>query len=174
MCNKKQRGIGVIETVLCLAVLGILIMLGLQFLVLWLQNQQLRRASDAMVDGLLIAHGEAIHRNLPVQISFGPGTGWTVREVASGAVIQMQDGLANAALTTLNGVPATTVTFNSLGGVAANADGSPSVTKIDVTHPAGGACQPSGAMRCLRLTISADGRPRVCDPLATSRDPRKC
>jgi type IV fimbrial biogenesis protein FimT len=162
MCNKKQRGIGVIETVVCLAVLGVLIMLGLQSLVVWLQNQQLRRSS------------EAIHRNLPVQISFGPGTGWTVREVTSGALIQMQEGLPHAALTALNGVPATTVTFDSLGGVAANADGSPSVTKIDVTHPAAGACQPSGALRCLRLTISADGRPRVCDPLATSRDPRKC
>jgi type IV fimbrial biogenesis protein FimT len=174
MRNKKQRGIGVIETVVCLAVLGILIMLGLQSLVVWLQNQQLRRSSEDMVDGVLIAHGEAIHRNLPVQISFGPGTGWTVREVTSGAVIQMEEGLPNAALTTLNGVPATTLTFNSLGGIAANADGSPSVTKIDVTSPAGGACQPGGAMRCLRLTISADGRPRVCDPLATSRDPRRC
>lgn len=130
MRNKKQRGFGVIETVVCLAVLGILILLGLQPLVVWLQNQQLRRSSDDMVDG--------------VQISFGPGTGWTVRKVTSGALIQMQEGL-----------PATTVTFDSLGGVAANADGSPSVTKIDVTHPAAGACQPSGALRCLR-------------------DPRKC
>lgn len=174
MCNNKQRGIGVIEIVVCLAVLGILILRGLQPLVVWLQNQQLRRSSDDMVDGVLIAHGEAIHRNLPVEISFGPGTGWTVREVTSGAVIQTQEGLPDAALRALNGVPATTVTFDSLGGVAANADGSPPVTKIDVTHPAAGACQPSGALRCLRLTISAEGRPRVCDPLATSRDPRRC
>jgi type IV fimbrial biogenesis protein FimT len=183
-----QHGATLVEIMISLAVLGILLLIGLPSFGAWLQNQQLRAASEAALSGLQTARGEAIRRNLSVRIAFGPGTGWTVKEVTSGTVIQTrvhQEGSPNATLTAVNGPPATAaavppdlaasaVTFSSLGGITANADGSPSVTKIDVANPAGGACQPTGAMRCLRLTVSAGGSVKMCDPLVASPDPRTC
>lgn len=183
-----QHGVTLLEVMISLAVLGILLLIGVPQFGAWLQNQQLRAASEAALSGLQTARGEAIRRNLSVQVAFGPGTGWTVKEVTSGTVIQTrvhQEGSPNAALLAVNGPPTTaaavppdlaasTVTFNSLGGIAANADGSASVTKIDIANPARGACQPTGAMRCLRVTVSAGGSVKMCDPLVASPDPRSC
>lgn len=45
---------------------------------------------------------------------------------------------------------------------------------VNVTH-SNDACLPTGAMRCLRLTVSLGGESRLCDPSVTSpSDPRSC
>jgi type IV fimbrial biogenesis protein FimT len=63
---------------------------------------------------------------------------------------------------------ASVVTFNSLGMVASNADGSAPLTQIDTSLPA------MAASRTLRITI-AGGQIRMCDPALTgSGDPRGC
>jgi type IV fimbrial biogenesis protein FimT len=85
------------------------------------------------------------------------------------------EGSPNAQLQATPG-GATTVTFTPLGGIGTNADGSASVTRLDVTNPSGGACSPAGAMRCLRIVISGGGTVRMCDPhpSVVAPDPRAC
>ncbi len=65
---------------------------------------------------------------------------------------------------------ATNVTFNSLGMVTPNIDGSPSITRIDVTNPA----VTASLARSLAVLITG-GQIRMCDPsLALASDPRGC
>jgi len=65
---------------------------------------------------------------------------------------------------------ASTVTFAALGNVVANADGTPSIVKIDVTNPN---VSPT-AMRALRLVVNSGGSIRMCDPALAASDTRGC
>jgi type IV fimbrial biogenesis protein FimT len=171
-----ERGFTLIEVMISITVLGIILMIGLPSFASWLQNQQLRAASEALLNGLQTARAEAIRRNLLVQIVVGPGTGWSVTEAVSTAPIQTrvkEEGSPNAFLTVLPN-NATTVTFTSLGSVAANLDTSPTAGQFDISNPAGGSCQPAGPMRCLRVVVSGGGSLRMCDPNVSLPDPRAC
>lgn len=178
--HANAMGFTIIEVLFTVAVLGILVMMAMPTFGEWLQSQQLRAAAEASINGLQVARSEAIRRNLPVQIVFSPPTtGWAVTEQPPVATfVQGRDaneGSPNAQVQPTPG-GATTVTFTPLGGIGSNADGSASITKLDVTNPYGGACAPAGAMRCLRIVISGGGTIRMCDPhpSVVAPDPRAC
>src|SRR2546425_7571454 len=76
--RRSQRGFTLIEIMISLTVLGILLMVALPSFGTWLQNQQLRAASEATLNGLQVARAAAIQRNVLVQFVSGPGTAWTV------------------------------------------------------------------------------------------------
>lgn len=176
--SDHQAGFTIVEIMISLTVLGILIMMALPSFSEALQNQQLRAASEALLNGMQVARSEAIRRNLTVQVAVGPGTGWTVTEAVSGAAIQARskdEGSPNAAVA-ITPAGATRVTFTPLGGVRANLDGSATITQLDISNPAGGACQTaSGPMRCLRVVVSGGGNLKMCDPAVTAvTDPRRC
>lgn len=165
-----------VEIMISLVVLGILLMVALPQFSAWLQNLQLRAATEASLNGLQIARAEAIRRNTLVQLVVGPGTGWTVSDAASGALIQSKvhaEGTANAAVAITPGA-STTVTFTPLGGVGANSDGSAAITQLDFTNPTGGSCQPTGPMRCLRVVVTGGGSVKMCDPVVALPDARAC
>jgi len=63
----SQRGFSLIEVMISLVVLGVLIGLGAPGFVEWLQNQQIRAAAEATLNGLQVARGEAVRRNTPVR-----------------------------------------------------------------------------------------------------------
>jgi type IV fimbrial biogenesis protein FimT len=173
--RRSQRGFTLIEVMISLTVLGILLMIALPSFSEWLQNQQLRAASEATLNGLQAARGAAIRRNVLVQFrqSAPPTTAWSVTEVGTGTVVQSrahEEGSPNAVITATP-AGATTVTFTSLGSVVVDPA---RVTQFDVSNPAGGSCQPGGPMRCLRVTISGGGSLRMCDPIVGVTDPRSC
>ena len=172
-----ERGFTLVELLISITVLGIILMLGLPTFGSWLQNQQLRAASEGLLNGLQTARAEAIRRNLLVQIAVAPpGTGWSVTEAVSTAPIQTrvkEEGSPNAVLIVTPNT-ANTVTFTSLGSVAANLDTSPTASLFDIRNPAGGSCQPAGPMRCLRVVVSGGGSLRMCDPNVSLPDPRAC
>lgn len=174
------RGFTIVEVLITIMVLGILIAVAAPTFGEWLQNQQLRAAADAALNGLQVGRAEAIRRNGPVQVAFAPGgSGWTVSEITGGAVgatLQTRSGAEGSPNATLSATPggATTVTFSAIGGIAANIDGSATISMLDVQNPGGGACQPAGAMRCLRVTVSGGGSLKMCDPIVTAPDPRAC
>ena len=88
---------------------------------------------------------------------------WIQRQLAA----DQQTALAQVTITPAN---ATNVTFNSLGLVTTNTDGSNSITQIDIAIPS----LPSGTARPLRVTVSG-GQIRMCDPaLNPANDPRGC
>jgi len=207
-----QRGFTIIEVLITLAVLGVLLALGVPGFVEWLQNQQIRAASEATVNGLQVARGEAVRRNTPVRFqlvsdlsstcvlsSDSPATPVSVSWIVSladptgacdavtdsgqspspaGRILQKRtsaEGSPNARATSVFVPPAaptqaaSTVTFAALGNVIANADGTPSINRIDVTN-----VNVTGAMRPLRIIITSGGSTRMCDPSLAPPEPRGC
>lgn len=63
------------------------------------------------------------------------------------------------------------VVFNGLGRVTPPPASNP--IKIDLSNPDGGDCT---KVRCLRVTVSAGGQTRMCDPAypSTGTDPQRC
>jgi len=88
---------------------------------------------------------------------------WIQRQLAA----DQQTALAQVTITPAG---ANNVTFNSLGLVTGNIDGSASITQVDVSIPS----LPTSSARPLRVTISG-GQVRMCDPaLSPTTDPRGC
>ncbi len=65
--HTSQRGFTIIEVMISLVVLGVLLALGAPGFIEWLQNQQIRAAAEATLNGLQVARGEAVRRNTPVR-----------------------------------------------------------------------------------------------------------
>ena len=191
--HAAQGGFNLIEIMVSLTVLAILIALGAPSFGEWLQNQQIRAATEALVNGMQVARGEAIKRNLAVQLTLDLPSGWTVCEATKqpcdGTLlanpVRVQDviqsrsgreGTSNAKATTPDGALA--VTFSPLGGVVANADNpvSPSITQVDVANTQGNCMAAGGPMRCLRVVVTGGGSIRMCDPTPgiVAPDTRAC
>ena len=200
----RQHGVTLIEIAITVAIAGILMALAMPNMTAWLNNSKIRTAGDTLLSGLNLARTEALRRNATVRFQLtdsltsscalsGTGTNWIVSlsdptgkcDIApdpnpAGTAPQTiqkrsgDEGTKNLEITATGG---TTIFFNGLGrlttvGVATN------ITTIDIANAAGGICQhvvATGAMRCLRITISAGGNLRLCDPAVTvATDPRYC
>ena len=168
-----QRGVTLIEMLIGIAVLALLFGIALPSFREWMQNNQIRNAADALVNGLQVARGHAVARNVAVQFQLQGGNTWRVTEVATGTAVQnwsAQEGAQNSVITASPGM-ADTVTFGAMGRVVPNADGSASLTALDVTA----ASAITGATRPMRVTIGQAGSTRLCDPgLGNASDPRSC
>ena len=127
------------------------------------------------------ARSEAVSRNVSAAFILGNGVFWTVRDISTNQTIETRPAGEISQYVSMNispapppgfAIPTTTITFNSLGAVIANADGSPSITQIDIDSTALSAAD----SRELRITVGIGGIIRMCDPnpsIATT-DPRHC
>lgn len=185
---RKERGLTLVEIAVVLTIAAILYMQAAPMFSVWLGNTQTRTAAESVLNGLQLARAEAIRRNRLVQLVFtnGTATSWTVgcaNPVDNGTpnvddagdclpVIQTRtDGESSAQpQAAMTPVDATTVTFDSLGRVTANLDGSVTATQIDIANPVVGTAD----RRTLRLALGAAGNVRMCDPAVASADPRGC
>ncbi len=211
-----ERGFTIVEIMISLVVLGVLIGLGAPGFAEWLQNQQIRAAAEATLNGLQVARGEAVRRNTPVRfqlvsdlssgcvlasdsVTAPVSVSWVVSLAdptgacdattdsgqspsPAGRILQRRTNAEGSpgALATSVFVPsppappapqaASTVTFAALVNVVANADGTPSINKIDVTNLN---VSPS-AMRPLRIIVNSGGSTRMCDPALAAPEARGC
>lgn len=188
----RQSGFTLIELMIAVVIVGVLLMVGVTSYSTWSQNQQVRVAAESIIDGMQLARAEAVKRNTTTRIVLcgAASSSWEIL-AASAAAPQptaslacgagsnalvgeervqersAQEGSSNAQIqVTPNG--ATTVTFNSMGRVAANADASAPINQVDVSNPRGD--------RPLRITVSTGGSLRMCDPSPKLQvgDPRAC
>ena len=192
-----QRGFNLIEILVTMTVLGILIALGAPSLAEFLQNQQIRAATEAIVNGMQVARGEAIRRNLAVQLVLeAPTSGWTICEASvepcdsttplnTDPPLVIQSRSPDEGTSSANVAPvaadlvtaAIAVTFSPLGSVVDNFNASPRLTRVDVIKPLPSACiADGGSMRCLRVVVTGGGSIRMCDPTPgiVAPDPRAC
>lgn len=191
MINHKQQGLSLIELMIAIVIASVLLMIGANSYSAWIQNQQVRVAADAMLNGMQMTRAEAVRRNASVRMVLCnvPSSSWEILATsaaaplpaaslvcpASSATVGEQrvqersamDGSRNAVVTVTPNTT-TTITFNGLGRVIANSDATPSITQIDVSNPK--------SDRPLRVTVSSGGSVRMCDPSITlaANDPRKC
>lgn len=185
---RKERGLTLVELAVVMTIAAILYMQAAPMFSAWIGNTQTRTAAESVLNGMQLARGEAIRRNRLVQLVFTNGTepSWTVgcaTPLDAGTlgvddpgdclpVIQERAAGESSAQPQLEMVPAdaTTVTFDSLGRVVANVDGSATATQIDIMNPMVGADD----RRILRLALGAAGDVRMCDPAVVGGDPRGC
>jgi len=191
--HAAQGGFNMIEVMVSLTVLAILIALGAPSFGEWLQNQQVRAATEAIVNGMQVARGEAIKRNLAVQFTLDLPSGWTVCEATKQPcdgtllanpvrvqdVIQSRSGSEGTRNAQATSTPdgALAVTFSPLGSVlTTNSDGSAPVTQVDVVNSQGNCIAAGGPMRCLRVMVTGGGSIRMCDPTPgiVAPDTRAC
>jgi type IV fimbrial biogenesis protein FimT len=171
----RQGGVTLIELMIGLAIFGMLVMMALPSYTAWIHNTRIRNAAESVQNGLQLARAEAVRRNTDVQFVFGTDSDWSVSVVAPAATVQSRSSAQGSAGVTVAKVPidATRVTFNSLGRIAPNANGSASFTQADFDVPT--SVLPAATSRDLRITVSSGGRIRMCDPSVTdTSDTRSC
>jgi type IV fimbrial biogenesis protein FimT len=185
---RKQRGMNLIEILITLGVLALLISLGAPGFGEWLQAQRIRAAAESVTNGMQVARGEAIRRNLPVSLGLEPPMStWTACEATvipcdsttpAGQFIQNKSGAESGGNARVKATPdgAILVTFSALGAVVDNPDGSSRLTQVDVFDPSAICNADGGSMRCLRIVVTPGGSIRMCDPTPTivAPDPRAC
>jgi type IV fimbrial biogenesis protein FimT len=166
----KSAGFTLTEIMIAVAVLGVLTALAVPNFRQLLRNYEVRGAAEAVAIGLQKARGEAVSRNATVQFVLGTGTSWTVSVVGGGTVDSRSS--ADSPNATMTGVAsdlsttATTLTFNNIGLIVANADASQLLRRVTFSA--------SGASESLRVEIGAGGSSRVCDPSLPSTNARAC
>ncbi len=172
---RAPRGFSLIELMIALAIAATLLVLAAPNFSSWMADGQIRAGGESIVSGMRVAYAEAIKRNQPVEFILDPTTGsggWTV-QLQDGTGIRAEhfgDGAAQAAFVATPG-GATTVTFNPLGQIIANADATGTLAEVAVTF--------SGATFSTRpLTVLVGGGRtgiKLCDPAVTNADdPRYC
>lgn len=186
--RRAQQGVTIVEVAVVMTIAAVLYTQAAPMFTAWVGNAHTRTAAESVLNGLQLARAEAMRRNRMVQfiITDGATSSWLVgcsNPVDAGTpdvddpgdclgVIQSRAAMEASGLPQLAPVPstATTVTFDSLGRIAGNIDGSPTAVSIDITNPGVHA----GDRRVLRLALGAAGNVRMCDPALAAGDPRAC
>jgi type IV fimbrial biogenesis protein FimT len=173
--HRRQQGVTLIEMMVTVALFVILALMAMPTWTTWLANQQIRGASEQLLDGIRVAQTEAVKRNQAVRFALDPATGWQAQLVADDSVLReglFKEGRGNVTITS---TPDTTsVVFDGIGRIL-DKDLAPLAERItfDVTSS-----QVSTGTRPMRLVIdtaAAGGTAiRTCDPKLTAPDPRAC
>ncbi len=183
-------GFTMIEAMVTLAVFAILVALGVPEMSTWIRNNKVRTVTDSLQNGLRLAQAESLRRSRQVVFSLTNSTTpqaiplpaavngtswaiWALPSIAGEAPIFIQSGvLSNAsANVTVNSNGVSTVCFNSVGRLVANAGANviaitggdaciqpnaPPVQTFNITTP--------GADRPLQVNLGLGGQVHMCDP----------
>lgn len=113
-----------------IAVIAILMSAAMPSFKQWMLNTKIRTAAESVQNGLQRARAEAVARNANVAFTLttpAVDSSWTVTQVGVAVPIESRAGgegsknVTVSALTQDLATAATTITFNSFGGVVANA-----------------------------------------------------
>jgi type IV fimbrial biogenesis protein FimT len=186
MTNLHTSGFTLIELLIAMAIFVFLVILAGPMYADFMGNSQIRNAAENTLTGVRLAQTTAVQSNRAAKfvIDNSAAGGWAVYayndETTAYDLVPIQtykwtEGAAKTQVTVLP-AGASTVTFDGLGRVASNgypavADGTSSLTEVDVTNPLVGGPHP------LRVEISAVGgtaATKLCDPSAAALDPRAC
>lgn len=171
-----DAGMSLIELMVTISVFVILALMAFPSYTTWLASQQVRSATESVLDGIHVAQAEAVKRNVPVRFVLDPSDGWEVQLVSDDSVIRkatFREGSPKVSLTATP-VGTTTIVFDGLGRVL-DKDQAPLGERItfDVDTSTG-----LSGVRALRVVIdtaaAAGVAIRSCDPKLLASDPRGC
>jgi type IV fimbrial biogenesis protein FimT len=180
-----SRGFSMVELMIAIAIVGFLLVMGIPSFTGYIQNSRLRSAAESCLAGLQRARAEAVRQNSDIQfiltdsaataanVATAPplatGRNWMIR---SADLTTFIEGSPQSMQATVDGDGGGTagITFNGLG----RSDLTTTAT-IQFSNPIGGACAPTGPMRCLNIQVTVGGQIKMCDPaIASAGDTRRC
>lgn len=172
MSDKRASGFTLVEMIIAIAIFALLILAALPEVRTWVQNTQIRTAAEGILNGLQLVRTEAVRRNTNMELEMIGVSGWNAKVASTGQIIQSRpsgEGSGSAVLV-IKPDGATKATFNGLGRLVVNGDGSASITEIKVDSSAISA----SSTRELCITVGSGGAVRMCDPQAAAGDTRAC
>lgn len=181
---RRLRGFSMIETMVVVAILAIVIGIAVPSLRTWIADMQVRTKAEAMLNGLQFARGEALRRNARIAFTLAADTSWVVGCETAVATDGDGDGVADCP-STIQSKPAAEAgaegvsvsilpadadraTFNGVGMIVDNADGTATLATVDFASTSGGS-------RTYRVVLTTGGQSRICNPAETdATKPEKC
>lgn len=173
--QRKQFGFTLVEIMVVLAIFAVLATAAVPSYQTWIQNTRIRNGAESILNGISRARAEALMRNTSVSFTLGANSAWTVECIDAAKCLDLPAGLVDsrdssdgsAAEVSVTELPAgaTQVIYTNLG-VKSAAPGQLTQVAVDNTSMADS--------RELNVTIGAGGNVRMCDPNASSTDPRRC
>ncbi|MBK6674523.1 MAG: GspH/FimT family pseudopilin [Proteobacteria bacterium] len=168
----RSRGFTLVELMTALGISAILVAIAVPTMRAFIENSRIRAASESLQNGLALARNEAVRRNERIEF-VAQATGWVVRVPGAATPLQEASGREGRTGLTLTMTPdaADRITFDSFGRSIANADGSASLSQVDIvsTNPPS-----SGNYKPLRIQIQATGAARLCNPAVAVGNPAVC
>lgn len=186
--RRRSRGFGMVETIVVLAILGIVVAVAMPAFSTLMANQRIRSAAESLRSGLQMARMEALKRGRGIAFDMtNIDSSWSVGcEIPVGddndgdGLPDCPSEIQGSASVASGGTDAITIvtdggtiaTFSPIGLVRqVNQDGSAPFTQVNITVPN----LSSADIKPLRILLPAGGLSRVCDPsVATEGDTRKC
>ncbi|MGE5337379.1 MAG: GspH/FimT family pseudopilin [Gemmatimonadota bacterium] len=175
-----QLGITLVEFMTTVGIVSVLAGVAAPNFAAWQASTRIRASADIIHAGLRLARSEAVVRNTNVVFTLQPDGSWNVGcetvttncpatlHTRPGAEIRGDISLAVTQLNAESASGASSVLFNSRG----TPDSAPaSLRTVDITAPS---VMPSAPGRQLRVTLSAFGQTRLCDPNAGVGSPTSC
>lgn len=172
----RQLGMSLIELMVAIAVFTILAVMAFPVYTTWIANQQVRTATESVLDGIRVAQGEAIKRNQAVRFVLDASEGWEVQLVSDDSVLRkstIREGSPKVAMT-VTPAGTTTVVFDGLGRVL-DKDQAPLAERVTIEVDSSMSVSDVRKLRVVIDTAAASGAGiRSCDPKLSVGDPRAC
>ena len=84
----RHRGVSLIEVMTAIAVFTILAVMAFPMYSTWIASQQVRTATESLVEGLRVAQSEALKRNADVRFVVDTAKGWEVQLASDDSVLK--------------------------------------------------------------------------------------
>ena len=152
---RMASGFTLVETMIVIAVAGILMAIALPNFTTWIASERVRGAANDLYAGLMMARSEAMKRNVQVDVSRTSGgladwsAGWSVK-LAAGTVFQTQDASSTVA-----------ISGPSTGTVSYSYTGRPVTASIDAEFILSSPNYPSSEVPYRYVCITLSGMPNV-------------
>lgn len=190
---EPEAGFSLIELMVTLVIFAVMAAMAAPSMRQYAENMKTLATAEAFAASLQQARGEALRRNIPVELIFTTaspvasnvettalttsGPNWMVRQTPEktedphvfieGKSGAEGGGRAGQGTSVVIDSGASSIGFNAAGALVGAG------VNVNFTQ-LGGVCAPNGAARCLRVMATGGGQVRICDPAAGAGDTRKC
>lgn len=156
----NKNGFSLLELLVSISIFFLLLVMVAPSYTAWLASLRVKNVAEGINLGLLQARSEAIRRNEFVYFSLNEDTSWSIVIAETGNIINQKAPNEGNDTTQIVYYPenSNTVTFDGLGYLVSNVDGSPLMENIDIASTLD-----IEAIKSFRVRIDG-GTNFICDP----------